>query len=87
MVLRIGDQQISFGVEQQIVRRIKLRLDGRAAVAAETAFTGSGDDGQTAFRQLQNPVRANVGNVQIAFSIQRQAIRQPQRGTGFSLSR
>jgi hypothetical protein len=79
MVEGVGDQQIAGRIERQIVRRKKARLRRRPAITAESPFPGPGDHGQMSPAvEFQHTVRADVGDVQIAFGVKSEPVRRDQ---------
>jgi hypothetical protein len=75
MIEGIGDQEIAFFIESQIVRSKEPGRPRRPAVAAESAFTGSGDHRQTASPiEFHDAMHPRVGDPQFAFAIDRETV-------------
>ena len=77
LVVSVGNQQIAVGIEQQIVRRVKLCFRRQSAVAAKSSVASSGNNDQAVSRiQPEYLMRSDVRNEQLSFSIERQSVRK-----------
>ena len=82
VIVAVGYEQAAFRIKSQIVWRVELGFGRWPAIAAKPAFAHSGDYGQATLTiEFEDAMRPDVGDVQIAFVIQREAIgiNQPKR--------